>query len=72
MPDAAFCCPMRARFIVGIKGERLDQPVPPPTVLMDFVRDWGGRTPGDKIVLNFIYCPFCGKPRAPDARVEVV
>jgi len=64
---------MRARFVLGVLGVRVDQPLPPPSVLVDFVKDWGSGGPGTGVILTIRFCPFCGKEiRMGRDRTEVV
>jgi len=65
-----FCCPMRARFIVGPVGIRLDQPEP--VDVADFILDWRADTPGAKPVIAIRFCPFCGREIHHKERRDIV
>jgi len=52
------CCGMRAHFLVGIVGERSDEPVP--IDVADFMVSW------DLLVVGIKFCPFCGAALRPD------
>ena len=54
-----YCCPMRKHYLIGIVGQRNDQPMP--TEAADFIAQWE-----PKLILNIRYCPFCGNEITPD------
>ena len=56
-PD--FCCPMRAKYLLGIVAE--DPALPTPTEAVDFI-DWDARRDDGKLVAVIKFCPFCGRP----------
>lgn len=56
MPD--FCCPMRAKYLLGIVAEATE--IPQPVEAADFI-DFDMPHPEGKLVIKIKYCPFCGK-----------
>lgn len=61
-----YCCPMRARFLLGIVLENLE--APEPVDVIDFL-DFDQKTPSGKPVLRIKFCPFCGKQELGPMRV---
>ena len=49
-----YCCAMRKHYLIGIVGQRNDEPMPMEAA--DFVVSWE-----PKVTLNILYCPFCGQ-----------
>lgn len=58
-PEAEFCCPMRARFVVAVVSE--DKQKPMPEKFPDHVLHWGHAETKQPIVIGISFCPFCGK-----------
>lgn len=55
---SAFCCPMRARFLLGIIAE--NEAAPEPIDVLDFY-DFDIRAADGRPVIRILFCPFCGK-----------
>lgn len=62
----AYCCMMRAKFVLGIVGERRDMPTP--VDVIDF-QDFDNCLPDGTPILKIKYCPFCGQQPGPGMRV---
>lgn len=69
MSAAAYCCPMRARFIVCVAGENTEAPDPVDAV--DFI-DFNVKLPSGLPVMCIKFCPFCGKEIPRDETLRVV
>lgn len=54
-----YCCPMRARFLIGIVAE--NKAMPEPVDVIDFM-DFDERASDGRPVIKIKFCPFCGKP----------
>lgn len=53
-----FCCPMRAKYLIGILAENAE--LPTPSDVVDFM-DFDNKAEDGRPILRIRWCPFCGK-----------